>query len=67
MIQEQDKGLVILVLYAVILIAKNVRALDPDNDEQYVLTTKPLTRTTPRYFEPKQVLSAVTPNTFSEQ
>ena len=34
---------------------KNVIALDPDNDESYVLTPRPVLRATPTLFEPKKL------------
>ena len=46
---------------------QKVIALDLDNDERYVLTPKPLLRVAPTLFEPKQVQSAETPNTFTAQ
>ena len=46
---------------------QQVIALDPDNDEQYVRTPKPVLRATPTLFEPKQVQSAIGPYTFTAQ
>ena len=42
-------------------------ALNHDNVEHYLLTPKPVLRPTPTLFEPKQVQSAISPTTFTEQ
>ena len=44
-------------------IPQNVIAMEPDNDEHRVLTHKPIRRTIPLLFEPKQVQSAMSPIT----
>ena len=46
---------------------QKVIALDLDTDEHYLLTPKPLLRAITRLFEPKQIQSAITPNTFTAQ
>ena len=46
---------------------ENFSALDPDNDELYVLTHKAELRATPTIFVPKQVQSAIRPFIFSAQ
>ena len=38
---------------------QNVIALDPDNDEHYLLTSKLVLRPTSMRFEPKQVRSVI--------
>ena len=45
--------------------AQNSNALDPDTDERYVLTPKPVLRATQILFEPKQVQSADSPISFT--
>ena len=44
---------------------QNVIALDLDTDEHFLLTPKPVLRATPMVFEPKQVQSALSTNTFT--
>ena len=46
---------------------QNVIALDLDTDEYYVLTSKPVLRSTPMLLEPKQIQSAISPITFTAQ
>ena len=43
----------------------NVIALDPDTDEHYVPTHKPVLRATPMLFKPKHFQHAISPNTRS--
>ena len=44
---------------------QNVIALDPDDDEHYLLTRKPVLRVTLTLFEPTQIQSAISPKTFT--
>ena len=46
---------------------QNVIDLDPDNNNQYLLTPRPVLWATLKLFEPKWVQSAINPNTFSAQ
>ena len=46
---------------------QNVIAIDLDNDEHYELTPKLVLPATPTLFEPKEVQSAISPNTFTAQ
>ena len=48
---------------------QNIIELDPDSDDEdfYVLTPEPLEREAPQMFEPTQIKTTVTPNTFSAQ
>ena len=46
---------------------QKVRALDPDNDEHFVLTPEPVFRATPTLFEQKQTQSTVGFKTFTTQ
>ena len=46
---------------------ENFGALDPYNDENYVMTPKPALQATSLLFEPNQVQSALSPGTFSAQ
>ena len=46
---------------------QNVIALDLDTAEHFVLTPKPIPRATPLFFEPKQIQSAISTNTFTAQ
>ena len=46
---------------------QKVIALGLDTDEHYALTPKCVERATPSFFEPKQVQSAISPNTFTAQ
>ena len=46
---------------------QNVIALDPDLDEHYVLTPKPVLRANPKLFKPNQIQTAISPNTFTAQ
>ena len=48
-------------------IPQNLKALDFDNEEHYVLTPKPVLRATPTLFEPKQIQYATNSNTFTAQ
>ena len=46
---------------------QNVSASDPDKDEHYVLTPKPVLRATPTPFEPEQVQYAISAVLFTAQ
>ena len=46
---------------------QNVMSLDPDTDQIYVLTQKPITKDPPLLFEPIQVNPDFSPNTFTAQ
>ena len=46
---------------------QNVMPFDPDNDEHFVLTPKPVIRDTLMLFEPNQVQTAMSPNSFTAQ
>ena len=46
---------------------QNVTALELDTDEHFLLTLKPVFRASPRLFEPKQVQTPISPNTFTAQ
>ena len=46
---------------------QNLIALDPDTDQYYVLTPKPIKRDPPLLFEPRQIQTAISPNTFTAQ
>ena len=46
---------------------QNIVSGDLDSDEHFVLTLKPVLRATPMLFEPKQVQSAISPNSFAAQ
>ena len=46
---------------------QNVISLDPDTDQYYVLTPQPNKKDPPLLFEPTQVQTAISPNTFTAQ
>ena len=46
---------------------QNVISLDPDTDQYYVLTPQPIKKDPPLLFEPTQIQTAISPNTFSAQ
>ena len=46
---------------------QNVISLDPDTDQYYVLTPQPIKKDPPLPFEPTQVPTAISPNTFTAQ
>ena len=49
------------------IIPQNAMPLDPDNDVHFVLTNKTVLRATLTAFEPTQLQSALSPNTFTAQ
>ena len=48
-------------------IPQNVISLDPDTDQYYVLTPQPIKKDPPLLFEPTQIQTAISPNTFTAQ
>ena len=46
---------------------QNVISLDPDPDQYYVLTPQPIKKDPPLLFEPTQIQTAISPNTFTAQ
>ena len=46
---------------------QNVISLDPDTDQYYVLTPQPIKKDPPLLFEPTQIQTAISPNTFTAQ
>ena len=46
---------------------QNVISLDPDTDQYYVLTPQPIKKDPPLFFEPTQIQTAISPNTFTAQ
>ena len=46
---------------------QNIITLDPDTDQYYILTPKPIKNDPPLLFEPKQIQTAISPNTFTAQ
>ena len=46
---------------------QNVISLDPDTYQYYVLTPQPIKKDPPSLFEPTQVQTAISPNTFTAQ
>ena len=46
---------------------QNITALDPDTDQYYFLTPKPINRDPPLLFEPRQIQTSISPNTFTAQ
>ena len=46
---------------------QNLIALDPDTDQYYVLTPQPNEKDPPLLFEPTQIQTAFSPNTFTAQ
>ena len=50
-------------------IPQNIAELDPDTDDGdfYVLTTDPLKREAPQMFKSTQIMTTITPNTFTAQ
>ena len=46
---------------------QNVISLDPDTDQYYVLTPQPIKKDPPLLFEPTQIQTAISPNTFNAQ
>ena len=47
--------------------AQNVISLDPDTNQYYVLTLQPIKKDPPLLFEPTQIQTAISPNTFTAQ
>ena len=45
----------------------NVISLDPDTDQYYVLTSQPIEKGPPLHFEPTQIQTDISPNTFTAQ
>ena len=48
-------------------IPQNVKPLDPDDDQYFLLTPKSVLRATPMLFEPEQIQPSKSLNTFSAQ
>ena len=46
---------------------QNIIALDPDTDQYYILTPKPIKRDPPLLFELRQIEISISPNTFTTQ
>ena len=46
---------------------QNTIALDLDSDQYYLLTPEPIKQDPPRLFQPTQIKTAISPNTFSAQ
>ena len=46
---------------------QNVISFDPDTDQYYVLTPQPIKKDPPLLFEPSQIQTAISPNTFTAQ
>ena len=46
---------------------QNVISLDPDADQYYVLTPQPIKKDPPLLFEPTQIQTSTSPNTFTAQ
>ena len=47
--------------------SQNVSSLDTDTDQNYVLTPQPVQKDPPLPFQPTQVQTAISPNTFIAQ
>ena len=49
------------------IIHKILIFLDPDTDQYYVLTPRPIKKDPPLLFEPTQIQTAISPNSFTAQ